>query len=150
MKPLILLIAAFAVSTTISRLTTGLGNLPFSGNLAMCLMLLLTAFGHFKFTRGMTMMIPPFIPFKTALVYVTGVAEVVLGIALLSTSLRHYAGYVLIAFFILITPANIYAAVKRLDLEKGSYTGPGINYLWFRMPLQLFFIAWISYFSILL
>ncbi len=82
MKPLILLIAVFAVFSACSKLLTGDWNLPFGGNLAMCLMLCFTAMGHFMFTKGMSMMIPPFLPFKTGLVYGTGVLEVILGFAL--------------------------------------------------------------------
>jgi uncharacterized membrane protein len=128
--------------------TTGSWNLAFGGCLSMCLMLCFTAIGHILFTKGMTLMIPPFIPFKTALVIGTGVLEVLLGGALLSPSLRPFAGYALIVFFILILPGNIYAAFRQLDIEKGTFDGPGLNYLRFRVPLQLFFIIWVYYFSI--
>lgn len=148
MKPLIILIAVFVLFTGISVLTTGHWNETVGGNLAMFSLLCFTALGHFLFTSGMALMIPPFIPFKTGLVYITGVVEVLLGILLLVPSLRSLAGYGLIVFFVLLTPANIYAAVKRLDIEKGTYTGPGLAYLWFRIPLQLFFIGWVYYFSI--
>ncbi len=148
MKPLILLIVAFAAFTGISRLTTGNLNLEFAGNLAMLIMLCFTALGHFLFPKGMSLMIPQFFPFKKALVYLTSLAEVILGLALLFPSSRPFAGYGLIAFFILIVPANIYAAIHHLDIEKGTYTGPGPEYLWFRIPMQLFLIGWVYYFSI--
>ncbi len=148
MKPIIVLITVFGLTAVITRFTSGQWNLVFSGNLAMCAMLCFTALGHFLFTKGMALMIPPVIPYKTTLVYLTGIAEVALGFALLSPALRPYAGYAIIAFFILIFPANIYAAIKHLDLEKATYTGPGPAYLWFRVPEQLFFIAWIVYFSV--
>jgi uncharacterized membrane protein len=150
MKPLVILITVFAAYILASRVTTGFWNLSLGGNLAMCIMLCFTALGHFLFTRGMVMMIPSFIPYKTALVYITAFAEVILGLALLSPSLRPYAGCALILFFVLILQANVYASVKHLDIEKGTNTGPGLSYLWFRIPLQLFFIAWIYYFSICL
>ena len=31
--------------------------------------------------------------------------------------------------------------------QNGTYTGNGINYLWFRIPLQIFFILWVYYFN---
>jgi uncharacterized membrane protein len=148
MKPLIILIAVFGLITVITRFTSGHWNLVLSGNVAMCAMLCFTALGHFLFTRGMALMIPPVIPYKTALVYLTGVAEIAFGLALLSPALRPYAGYGVIVFFILIFPANVYAAIKHLDLEKATYTGPGPGYLWFRVPEQLLFIAWVVYFSL--
>jgi uncharacterized membrane protein len=145
METLAVLIPVFIVSLLISRWRTGQWRLIFSANLAMCMMLFLTAMGHVLFTKGMAMMIPPFIPYKTALVYITGVMEVLMGLALLVPSQRRYAGYALIGFFILILPANIYQSVIYLNMEKGTYDGPGPVYLWFRIPLQLFFIAWVYY-----
>ena len=148
MKPLIVLMAVFTATTVISRLFFHTGNLPLAGNLAMCAMLFLTASGHVLFTKGMVMMIPPVIPFRTALVYGTGVAEILLGIGLLFVATRHFCGIALIVFFVLLLPANIYAASKHLDLQKATYTGPGLRYLWFRVPLQVLFIGWVWYFSI--
>ncbi|MFD2865457.1 DoxX family protein [Mucilaginibacter antarcticus] len=143
MKPTITLLAAFTILTLLSRLFFKDWNLLIAGNLSMCLMLFLTASGHFLFTKGMTMMIPPIIPCKTLLVYLSGLAEVVLGIAILFQSTRFLAGVALIILFLLLLPANIFAAFKHLNIEKGSYTGPGLAYLWFRVPLQLFFILWV-------
>jgi uncharacterized membrane protein len=148
MEPLIVLITVFALGTLISRFRTGHWGLPFNGNLAMCCMLFLTAAGHFMFTKGMAMMIPPFIPFRTELVYITAFMEVLLGLALLSLKWRRRAGYVLIVFFVLILPANIYEAVIKLNMEKGTFDGAGLPYLWFRIPLQALFIGWVYYFSI--
>jgi len=150
MKPLIVLAGVFTIATVIARFSTGSWQLLFSGNLAMCLMLLLTAAGHFMFTRGMTLMLPSFLPFRTALVYITGILEILLGIALLIPSLRTATGYALIIFFVLLLPCNIYAAVQHLNMEKAAYNGPGLSYLWFRIPLQLLFIGWVYYFSIYL
>jgi uncharacterized membrane protein len=48
----------------------------------MSVMLLFTAIAHFKFTKGMTMMLPGFIPFKTETVYLTGIIEIVAAIGL--------------------------------------------------------------------
>lgn len=148
MKPIIVLIAVFITAAAITRLINGEWNWLFAGNMAMCAMLCFTALGHFLFPKGMAMMIPPAIPYKTALVYSTGVAEIAMGLALLSPALRPHTGYILVVFFIAILPANIYAAIKHIDLEKASYNGPGVNYLWFRIPEQLLFIAWVVYFSI--
>lgn len=148
METLAVLIPVFVISLLISRWATGEWRPAFSGNLAMCMMLFLTALGHVLFTKGMAMMIPPFIPYRTALVYITGVMEVLMGLALLAPPLRRYAGYALIIFFILILPANIYGSLMHLNMGKGTYDGPGPAYLWFRIPLQLFFIAWVYYWSV--
>ena len=106
-------------------------------------MLLFTAMGHFMFPKGMAMMIPAFIPFKLGLVYVTAGIEILGAIGLHLPEWRLVTGWMLITFFVLILPANIKAAMERLDFQKATYNGNGPSYLWFRIPLQLFFIAWV-------
>lgn len=119
-----------------------------AGNAGMCAMLLLTALGHFKFTRGMINMMPPKLPFKRQLVYLTGIAEMASGLALLLPATRPWAGSAMIFLLCVMLPANIYAARNHINYETGAFDGPGPGYLWFRIPLQLFFIAWISYFAL--
>ena len=148
MELLIILIAVSSISAVISRIKSGNWNLKFAGNVAMFLMLCFTALGHILFVPGMSMMIPPFIPFKTAMVYITGLVEIILGLALLFPSFRQVAGWSLIIFFVLILPANVYQALHHIDLQKGDYSGKGPEYLWFRIPLQIFLIGWVWYFSI--
>ena len=148
MKPFVILIAVFILGAAIARLTTGYWQLAFCGNLAMCLMLCFTAIGHFKFLKGMTLMVPKAIPFKKQLVQLTGFAEIAIGLALLFPSARAIAGILLIILLVLMLPANIKAALARIDYEKGTYSGKGPGYLWFRIPLQLFFIAWAYFFCL--
>ena len=141
MKPLLVLIAAFTVTIIGLRLFTQEWNCVLAGNIAMTTMLLFTAVGHFAFTKGMMLMLPGFIPFKKALVHLTGVVEAAATIGLLIGPLREITAILLIVFFVLLLPANIYAALKRVDYQKGTYAGQGVSYLWFRVPLQLLFIA---------
>ncbi|MFN3301348.1 MAG: hypothetical protein ACK41Z_14270 [Sediminibacterium sp.] len=142
MKPLIVLISVFLVSIFIIKLLTQKYDLQLSAKIGMSAMLVFTAMGHFAYTKGMAMMIPPVIPLKTEIVYLTGFLEIFLGICLLIPRLSVYAGWVLIIFFILLLPANIYASIKQIDYQKASFDGNGLMYLWFRMPLQILFIAW--------
>ncbi len=148
MKPLFILLGAFVITLTATKLFTGYFDYDLSGRIAMSVMLLFTAIGHFKLTRGMTMMMPDFIPFKKELVYFTGVVEIVAAIGLLIPPLQQITAWLLIVFFIAILPANINAAIKHIDYEKGTDEGPGANYLWFRVPLQLLFIGWVYWFAI--
>jgi hypothetical protein len=46
----------------------------------------------------------------------------------------------------LILPANIKEAIDHVDYQNATFEGKGLSYLWFRIPLQLLFIAW-TYFS---
>jgi len=117
-----------------------------SARIAMAVMLITTAIAHVIFTDGMSMMVPAFIPYKTELVYITGLLEAAAAIGLLLPAYKKMTGYLLIVFFILLLPANIYAAIKQVNLESATFNGDGPSYLWYRIPLQLFFIAWV-YFS---
>ena len=148
MKPVVVLIVVFILASVISKIATANWNFIFCGNLAMLVMLCFTAMGHFMFTKGMMMMMPGFIPFKKELVYFTGFAEVLLGLALLFPQFRYISGIILVIFFVLMLPANINAAIKHINFEKATYDGSSLQYLFFRVPLQLFFIGWIFFFSI--
>jgi len=143
MKPEVILVAVFGLSLFIMKLVTGSVDIALSGRIGMTAMLLFTALGHFLFPKGMAMMMPPFIPYKTGMVYFTGVIEIAAAIGLLIPGLRLVTAWLLILFFILILPANIYGAIHHVDLQKASTDGKGLGYLWYRVPLQIFFIAWV-------
>ena len=142
MKPLIVLISTFVISIFIIKLLTQKYDFLSSARFAMCAMLCFTAIGHFAFTKGMTMMMPPIIPLKNELVLLTGILEILLGIGLLIPSLRIYSAWILIVFFIFLLPANIYAAMKHVDFQRSTFDGNGLSYLLFRIPLQVFFMLW--------
>ncbi len=142
MKPLIVLITVFAVSLFAIKILRGTYEVPVSGRIAMSAMLVFSAIGHFVFTKGMSLMIPDFIPFKTETVYLTGIAEIVFAVGLLLPNYRDLTAWLLITFLLLVLPANIYASVKHVDYQKATFGGNGLNYLWFRIPLQILFIVW--------
>jgi uncharacterized membrane protein len=146
MKPLIVLLTVFAISLVATKVFRGNYEFAVSGRIAMSAMLLFTAVAHFTFTRGMAMMLPDVIPYRIEIIYLTGIIEIAAAIGLFIPNFRVITGWLLIAFFIMILPANIYAAIKQIDIQKGTVDGNGLNYLWFRIPLQLLFIVW-TYFS---
>ncbi|WP_190277526.1 DoxX family protein [Adhaeribacter rhizoryzae] len=148
MAPLIVLLVVFAATWLLGRaLKPQKLTLAQSGHIAMCAMLLFTGTSHFYLTKGMVLTMPDFMPAKEALVYFTGVLEIIFGIGLLFESTRRVTSVLLILFFLAVLPANIVAALKHVDIPSATYTGPGVNYLWFRIPLQLLFIAWVYYFG---
>ncbi len=128
MKPLIVLFVVFVISIGAVKLINGVTDIPLAGRIAMAAMLLFTAIGHFAFTKGMSMMLPDFVPFKTETIYLTGLIEIAAAIGLLIPSLKHITGWLLIVFFLLLLPANIYAAIKHVDYQRGTLEGPGITY----------------------
>lgn len=146
MKPFIVLLISFCLSMTGIRLLTGCFDIALAMRIAMFVMLLFTSIAHFIFTKGMAEMLPAFVPFRKATVFLTGLVEIAGGIGLLIPSLQAITGWLLVIFFILILPANIHAAVKEVDYQHPGRKGKGLSYLWFRAPLQLLFILWV-YFS---
>lgn len=147
MKPLLVLIIVFVLALLSINIFSHVYDVSLAGRIAMAVMLVFTAFGHFKFPKGMAMMLPKNVPYKTEIIYITGIIEVLGGIALLIKPLYKTDAWLLILFFVLILPANIYAAVHHINLEKADNSGSGTKYLRFRVPLQLLFIAWIWYFA---
>ncbi len=142
MKPLIVLLLSFAISFLVIKIIKKEYDFELSARIAMSIMLLFTAIGHFAFTKGMSMMIPKFIPFKETFVYLTGIFEVLLAIGLLITKFKITSAWMLILFLLLILPVNIYASINNINYQKGTFDGNGLSYLWFRIPLQIFFILW--------
>jgi Predicted membrane protein len=142
MKPLIVLIAVFCLSLLTIKIIRGEYEFALSGRIALSAMLVFSAIGHFAFTKGMSLMIPEFIPFKTEIIYLTGVVEILFAIGLFFPNYRVLTAWLIIVFLILVLPTNIYASIKHLDIQKTTFDGNGLNYLWFRIPLQILFIVW--------
>ncbi|GAA3654804.1 DoxX family protein [Flavivirga jejuensis] len=142
MKPLIVLLLSFSISIFVIKLIKKEYDIALSARIAMSIMLAFTAIGHFVFTKGMSMMIPKFIPFKESFVYLTGVFEILIAIGLLIPRLIYISGWTLIIFLLLMLPANIYASINNVNYQKGTFDGNGLAYLWFRIPLQILFIIW--------
>lgn len=147
METLIVLFGTFIITLLIIRLKTKRTAISQAGRIAMAAMLVLTATGHFLFTKGMAMMIS-FLPYATAIVYLTAIIELIAAVGLLIPKTRLLTGRLLILFFIVLLPANIYAACHNINLQSANYSGEGTSYLWFRIPLQLLFIVWVYFFSI--
>ena len=71
--------------------------------------LLFAGVGHFINLEDFLAQVPPWMPWPTAVVYVSGVIEITLGLALLFlTRRRALVGWVVAAFFIVVFPGNIW------------------------------------------
>lgn len=83
--------------------------------------------------------LPTWVPMREELIFVTGLLEIALGLALLLRQpLRRWAGLALAGYLVAVFPSNIYVAVAGVDVD-GQ---PGGAYPWLRLPFQLLFIAW--------
>ena len=83
--------------------------------------------------------VPSFLPYPLALVYISGVFEILGGIGLLVPPVSQAAAWGLIALFIAVFPANINMAVNQIQMD-GI---PDSDLLrWGRLPFQAVLIAW--------
>ena len=144
--PQIILLSTFLIALVILKILHKEYRLALSGRIAMAAMLMTTGVAHFVFAKGMTLMLPDFIPYRFELVYFTGVIEMMAAIGLLLPRYRKLTAWLLIVFFVVLLPSNIYASMKHVNLQTATFDGNGPGYLWFRIPLQIFFIGWV-YFS---
>lgn len=109
------------------------------GRISLALLFLFTSLGHFATTREMAEMLPPWVPNRVAIVYVTGVLEMAGAVGLLIPRFSRAAGICLLIFLIAVFPANVYAALARAPMG-GHEAGP--MYLLVRGPFQLLLIWW--------
>ena len=96
----------------------------------------------------MALMLPYQMPYRIPVIYFTGVIEIIAAIGILIPNTRWLAGVLLIVFFILILPSNIFAAFHHVNLEKATFDGSGPSYLWFRIPFQILLIWWTYFFVV--
>ncbi|MDX8569271.1 DoxX family protein [Elizabethkingia sp. HX XZB] len=151
MKLLSILFSVFIIALLGTKIIQGEWNWIFSGNLGMAVFIIFTGFSHFKFQKGMALMIPDFIPYKMFWVYFTGVLEIAAGIGLMIPQLREITAILLIVFYAIVFIANINSSKKRINIFKADYTGPGMKYLYKeRIPMQIILIVWTWYFGIYL
>ena len=95
---------------------------------------------HFARTDFYLPMMPPYLPLHRELVYLSGLAEIVLGVAVLVPRTRVAAAWGLILLLIAIFPANVHIALYDVPVF-GATHGAGI-WNWVRLPFQAVLIAW--------
>jgi uncharacterized membrane protein len=88
---------------------------------------------HFINTDLYLKIMPPYIPWHLAMVYISGVAEIAGGVGLLVPVLRKPAAWGLVALLIAVFPANVYMAMDRIQVTSRPIPQA---LLWARLPLQ--------------
>ena len=92
---------------------------------------------HFKKPKFFLRIIPPFLPLKEWINWITGVAEIILGTLLLFPDTRSQAAWGVMVLLVAIFPANVYHLIA-----KGAGMKVPIWALWLRLPLQGVLIWW--------
>jgi uncharacterized membrane protein len=99
---------------------------------------------HFVKTDAYLKIMPAWIPWHNAMVYISGAAEIAGGIGLLIPGLRRLAAWGLVVLLVAVFPANIYMAVNNIQV---TATPIPAAWLWARLPLQALLIWWVLWVS---
>ena len=99
-------------------------------------------FYHFYKPDIYLRIMPPYLPWPSALHLIAGFFEVVLGVMLLIPRFQRLAAWGLIALLLAVYPANIHMAVNH-----HLYPEWPMIVLWIRLPLQFVLIAWAWWFT---
>ncbi|HXI13302.1 MAG TPA: DoxX family protein [Thermoanaerobaculia bacterium] len=108
----------------------------------LAMLFVLAGINHFANATNYVAIVPHWIPFPLAAVYVSGVFEVVLGFMLLVSRLQRLAAWGLIMLLIAVFPANI-----QMALHAERYPDFPAVLLWLRLPLQGLLIWWVSIYT---
>lgn len=92
---------------------------------------------HFRSPRFYLRIIPPQLPKPEWINWISGAAEIVLGVALLIPPLTSLAAWGVILLLIAVFPANVYHLYA-----KGAGMKIPIWALWLRLPIQGVLIWW--------
>jgi uncharacterized membrane protein len=97
----------------------------------------LAGINHFRAPDFYLKIVPPYIPWPSAMVAISGVAESLLGLAVLYPKTRRLAGWGIIALLVAVFPANLY-------MYRHAELFPNLKpeALLIRLPLQGVMMAW--------
>jgi len=103
---------------------------------------------HFVVPELYVQIVPPIFPAALALVYLSGIAEIAVGIGLLIPRTRQHAAWATIALLLAVFPANIYMATSGVVVDGMSGGGdPSELVRWGRLPLQGVLILWAYWYT---
>ena len=95
---------------------------------------------HFVSPAPYLKIMPPWVPWHLAMVYLSGVAEIAGGLGLLIPRLRRAAAWGLVALLICVFPANLYMATSHIQMT----ANPAPEWVaWARLPVQILLIWWL-------
>ncbi|MFC7203222.1 hypothetical protein ACFQJC_06825 [Haloferax namakaokahaiae] len=99
---------------------------------------------HFLAPKLYEQVVPPLFPRKLDLVYLSGVAEILLGVGVMFPRTRRVSAWGLIGLLVAVFPANVYMATERIVPEAvpESMRDHADVALWVRLPLQAVLILW--------
>ena len=102
----------------------------------MSLFYIMAGTNHFINPDWYVRIVPPILPFKTEIIYISGILEIILGFLLIFPKTRFIAGWGLIILLLAVYPANIYVA-----LTNGEAMDITPLIAWGRLPFQFVLIG---------
>jgi|TARA_B110000914_G_C15196438_1_gene324206 uncharacterized membrane protein len=93
---------------------------------------------HFVDPNYFLVIVPPYLPFHLALVYISGFFEILFGLMILIPKYRYYGSIGIILLLIAVFPANIYLAQNE---EAQIALGASKEIAVWRLPIQGIFLA---------
>ena len=102
----------------------------------MSLFYIMAGTNHFINPDWYVRIVPPILPFKTEIIYISGILEIILGSLLIFPKTRFIAGWGLIILLLAVYPANIYVA-----LTNGEAMDITPLIAWGRLPFQFVLIG---------
>ena len=124
-------------------MTTPLASLPWRVTLSLVLIaaiFVLAGLVHFARPAAYVRIMPPWLPAPLALVFISGVLEILGGVGVLLPATRVAAGWGLIALLVAVFPANIQMLLNAQAAHASRlWTGALIA----RLPLQAGLIYWV-------
>jgi uncharacterized membrane protein len=142
---LVLMIAPYLAARVVSVRTRREVDARGAAAIGLGILFVFTGIGHFIQTDPMAQMLPPWVPARTLLVYLTGVLEFVIAVGFFVPKLRRFSGWAAAVVLVFFFPANIYAAINHVPMG-GHAWGP--VYLLVRAPLQIVILFWVYWFTI--
>ena len=99
---------------------------------------------HFLAPKRFAAAIPPSFPRPVALVYLSGVAEILLGVGVSLRRTRRPSAWGIAALLVAVFPANVHLARGDVldDLVSDRFVGVARLAAWVRLPFQGVLIAW--------
>ncbi|MBJ6107550.1 DoxX family membrane protein [Hymenobacter sp. BT523] len=112
-------------------------SLRLLSRVALALLFVAAGVWHFAHPATYLAIMPPQLPQPLALVYASGIFEVLGGLGLLLRPTRKLAGWGLLALLVAVYPANMYMALIHEKLGIPGWVA------WGRLPLQLPLLWWV-------
>jgi uncharacterized membrane protein len=110
----------------------------------MAIFYVVAGIAHFVNPSFYMEIVPPYIPRHRQVVFLSGIAEIGLGLLLIPRATRQVAAWGVIVLLLAVFPANLHQAINQVHpAHAPAWMGtPTPLALWMRLPLQAVLMLW--------